>query len=640
MGTWYFHNNSESVQIDEKVCSLLGLPSGTEEISFRDIVPMLPSESRLGVFKGMKRALLFGKTFEKEIAIMSVDGTTKWLGCRGRMIGKSENARKFFGVAFDITSQKQMEKAFRATEKKYRYLMLHAPTGIYELDLTNLRFKSVNDAMCELLGYTRDELFSLNPLEIMAEESRIRFIEHHKNYLLGEDVSLELEIQVYTKSGKAIWAHLNAKLTRDSEGNAIAFVVAHDITQRKAIEEQMRAKERSLCEADRQKDEFLAILGHELRNPLGALQHGLEILKQSEMDNRQHDRARTMMEQQIFHITNLVDDLLDLTRISEGKITLHKKDIKFVSIVETIHIMLSPSIRQKAHNYTYSIDPQDIVIHADPARVEQVLVNLLTNAIKYTDRGGCIDLKATRLGQHVAIDITDNGIGLTQEQQKVIFDPFNQVKIGYGGLGIGLTVARRLSVLQGGDITVTSAGLGKGCTFTVTFPLSCKQPGDDLPQVISGEGAAVIRGVRLLLVDDNEAALWGFSIILDHKGCMVKTAVDGKQAIATARDFRPDIILLDIGLPDMDGFAVFEELKKESVCPSAKVIAVTGYADASTSKKIHTAGFTAHFLKPIDTSMLFEFISHYISEKNESSRQMSTHYRLPSHTEVFQAKNV
>lgn len=369
------------------------------------------------------------------------------------------------------------------------------------------------------------------------------------------------------------------------------------------FEQQRRANER-LQEADRRKDDFLAIVGHELRNPLAPIVTALDVMEYRGLVGCERERA--VIRRQALHMSRLVEDLLDVARIRRGKIVLQKQPLELHTIVAKSIELTSPLLEQRNHQLTVDV-PRELVIDADPTRMTQVFANLLTNAAKYTQPRGHIAVAAVRNGEAIRIAITDDGAGITSELLADIFEPFVQgertLQRADGGLGLGLSLVRSLTELHGGSVTVASDGPGRGACFTVELPayqLAARRA--------RGTGAMAV-GARLLLVDDNADAARVLAELLREHGYDVAVAYDAPAALVLADEFRPEIALLDIGLPVMDGYALALRLHAElgQACP--RLIAVTGYGQQHDRERSRKSGFSAHLVKPVEVQQLLELIA-------------------------------
>ncbi|WP_437998146.1 ATP-binding protein [Sorangium sp. So ce185] len=370
---------------------------------------------------------------------------------------------------------------------------------------------------------------------------------------------------------------------------------------------------REAHEADRRKDEFIAMLSHELRNPLAPITTGLELLRMSTGDRGDRDDSQILatLERQVKTIVRLVDDLLDVSRITRGKIELKRERFDVGAVVETAVESVRPLLAQRRHELALSVEP-GVLVHGDRVRIEQIVVNLLTNAIKYTNPGGRVSLSCAASGGDAWIRVTDTGVGISAELLPRVFEPFMQARRtldrSQGGLGVGLTLVKRLAELHGGRVEAMSAGPGEGTAISVWLPLagasadSAAAPSTEIPR--SGAGA-----LRVLLVDDNVDAAEGLRRILQLHGHTVAMAHDGPAALEAARASKPELVLLDIGLPGMDGYEVVRRLRAEPELRGSYIAAVSGYGQDQDRRRSREAGFDAHLTKPVATAQLLALVA-------------------------------
>jgi signal transduction histidine kinase len=380
--------------------------------------------------------------------------------------------------------------------------------------------------------------------------------------------------------------------------------------QRAVLETALRGKIDELAEVDRRKDEFLAMLGHELRNPLAPVTTALQIMRIHEAEPSRVARSREIVERQIEHMTRLIDDLLDVSRITRGKIELREQPLLLSSMIERAIESARPLIDERVHRISLDLPTEPVKLLADPARLAQVFANLLNNAAKYTDVGGRIWLRARVEGNELVVGVKDDGPGLTNELRKHAFELFMQGPQtrarARGGLGIGLTLVRRLVELHGGTVEALSEGPGKGTEFVVRLPLRLPQEG----QGTTPTAAIATDGPRrrILVVDDNVDAAEALGELLRDFGHEVATAHDGAQALDSARLHRPEIILLDIGMPEMDGYEVAKRIRGELGLADALLVALSGYGEDRHRRLAREAGFDQHITKPVDASKLEELL--------------------------------
>jgi signal transduction histidine kinase len=389
-----------------------------------------------------------------------------------------------------------------------------------------------------------------------------------------------------------------------------AAALEAETKQRAVLEVALRGKIDELAEVDRRKDEFLAMLGHELRNPLAPVTTALQIMRIHESEPGRVARSREIVERQIEHMTRLIDDLLDVSRITRGKIELREQPLLLSSVIERAIESARPLVDERGHRIHLDLPTEPVMFLADPARLAQVFANLLNNAAKYTDVGGRIWVRARVDGNQLVVSVKDDGPGLTKDLRNHAFDLFMQGPQtrarARGGLGIGLTLVRRLVELHGGSVEALSEGAGRGTEFVVRLPRR-------LPAVAQGAtptAAIATDGPRrrILVVDDNVDAAEALGELLRDYGHEVATAHDGARALDNARLHRPEIILLDIGMPDMDGYEVAKRIRGELGLADALLVALSGYGEDRHRRLAREAGFDQHITKPVDASKLEELL--------------------------------
>jgi CheY-like chemotaxis protein/nitrogen-specific signal transduction histidine kinase len=395
---------------------------------------------------------------------------------------------------------------------------------------------------------------------------------------------------------------------RDASGRvyglmAVALDITDQVRARRVLEAaNLQRKEvvEGLESASRAKDEFLAMLGHELRNPLSPILTAVHLMRA-----RDHgcERERAIIERQVEHMMRLVDDLLDVSRIAGGKVAIKKEPIEIAAIVSRAIELASPLLEQKAHVLEVVVPQEGLVIDADPVRLAQVISNLLNNAAKYTDEGGNILLTAAQDGDQAVLTVQDDGRGISAEMLPGVFDLFTQERQNLdrsqGGLGLGLAIGKGLVTLHGGTITAHSAGPGRGSRFVIRLPLAeeglaqarQKRPGGARPAIATG---------NVLIVDDNRDAADTLADVVRMFGYDVRVAYDGPSALRVAETFRADVALLDIGLPVMDGYELAERLRALPTMRDVHLIAVTGYGQPGDVDRSIASGFERHIVKPID----------------------------------------
>jgi signal transduction histidine kinase len=379
-----------------------------------------------------------------------------------------------------------------------------------------------------------------------------------------------------------------------------------------AQRDELRTYADALCEADRRKDEFLATLAHELRNPLAPLRHGLDILRKNP-DSADADDIRGMMDRQLVHLVRLIDDLLDVSRVTQGKIELRRQIIQATDVIRSALETSRPLIDAAGHALAVEMSPEPIWLDADLTRLAQVVSNLLNNAAKYTPEGGRVGLSLQRESQAAVIRVTDTGVGIPANMQAKVFELFTQIDHhadrARGGLGIGLALVRQLVAMHGGSVGVESAGPDRGSIFTVRIPISDADLPPSIKADVPAEPAPANRSLKVLVVDDNEAVAQMVGFMLEEIGHSYQLVGDGREALAAAKAFGPDAILLDIGLPGMDGYAVCRAFRQDDDFKTVPIIAQTGWGRDRDKSLASEAGFDDHLVKPVTLAQLEQLLA-------------------------------
>jgi PAS domain S-box-containing protein len=509
----------------------------------------------------------------------------------------------------DITDRKAAEVAVQTSEVRYRRLFQTAKDGILILDANTLKILDANPFMTELLGYSHDEFLGKELWEIG---------------LFGDERESQAAYQELQEKGYIRYDHLPLK-TRNGERAEVEFVsniyqVDHrpvaqcnirDISERRLLERKTREQAEELADLHRRKDEFLAMLSHELRNPLAPISNAVHLLRLQKRENSIQQQARDIIERQVGQLSHLVDDLLEISRITTGRVQLRQELVAVSGIVERAVESVRPLIDQYKHELTVSLSPQPIWLYADAARLEQVLVNLLTNAAKYTDYGGHIWLIVQEEDDACVLRVRDTGIGITPELLPRIFDLFTQaarsLSRSQGGLGIGLCLVHRLVEMHGGTVEAHSA-LGQGSEFIVRLR-TVVSPASQLPSPPNETVELTGPSLRVLVVDDNVDAAQSLAMLLEVSGHQVRKAHTGLTALEAALDYRPDVVLLDIGLPEMDGYEVAKRIRQQPSLQNVVLVAITGYAQSTDRQRSQDVGFNAHLVKPVDFDQLQQIVA-------------------------------
>lgn len=507
------------------------------------------------------------------------------------------------------------------------YAFEHAPCGLLTTSVQGTIVR-VNATFCRWLGYDAAELLEKRRFQDLLTVGGKVFHQTHWAPLLQMQRSVaEVKVDVVCKDGKILPMLINASRHRheDAERDEFAAVVVIDRHQyerelllarqhAEAALEAKRAAQQALHKADRRKDEFMATLAHELRNPLAPMRTVLELLRQKDFADSQVQWSHDVLTRQLTQMTSLVNGLLEVSRISEGKITLAKERVDLATAmrhaVEASQSLFSAS----SHRLVFEPPAQPVLLDVDPTRLSQIIQNILNNAAKYTPHGGTIWLSGTRAGDRAIITVRDTGIGIAAEDLPSLFEMFAQLPSGLkhsqGGLGIGLSLVQRLVELHDGTVSASSAGVGLGSEFAVQLPISEDQC-SPATSTQSAKRPVSARHYRVLVIDDNEDAAISLTLLLEAQGHIVQTASDGKTGLRLAHDFSPEAIVLDIGLPDMNGYEVARLIRQQPSGRDKLIVALTGWGQETDRQAAKNAGFDLHFTKPVNLDDLLAALSRH-----------------------------
>ena len=484
------------------------------------------------------------------------------------------------------------EAALRSSEAQFRALVEQATDGIFVADARGA-YIDANSAGCAMLGYTREELLSLHIADVIDPAEVERIGPEVARFEGGEMVVSEWLFR--RKDGSNFTGEVRGRQFADGRLQAIVI----DITERKA-------RELDLREADQRKDEFLAMLAHELRNPLAPIRYAARVLGKLDVDEPRVQWARDVIERQVAHLARLVDELLDISRIARGKINLKTARVELSELVRQACEAAQPLMSAKGHRFEIMLPEKRVTIEGDLVRLVQVLQNLLDNAAKYTPERGRVELVAGLSGREVEIEVRDNGAGIPASLLPEVFELFRQGEHGpdrsRGGLGIGLTLVRQLVELHGGRVEAHSAGLGQGASFTVRLPAAVNAAENPSPTE-DGPLAEPV-GLRVLVVDDDVAVAESTAMLLRLEGHEIRCANSGEAALRLCREFQPEAVLLDIGLPGQDGYEIARKIRGLPGGTELKLIAVSGYGHEAAVARGREAGFDHYLVKPVDPEKL------------------------------------
>ena len=516
------------------------------------------------------------------------------------------------GVLVDITEREQArrtaDEALRNSQASFRAFFDSHAIGVVQVSGEG-RFLTVNDRYCELTGYSRAELLEMGPFDLDHPDDRAADIEHVKDVVSNPSGVYRVEKRYVRKDGTIGWVHVCANMLRDEHARVTrSAAIVLDISERKRAEE-------ALQEADRAKDEFLATLAHELRNPLAPLKNAVELLSNP---GAEPAWCRDVIERQVAHLTRLIDDLLDVSRITRDKLELRKNAVEISELIRSAVDASRPAVQSYGQRLVVDLPSESIYVDGDFVRLTQVLTNLLTNAAKFTEGAGTVRLSATGGEGEVSISIADTGIGLEEADLTRVFAKFYQSpRRGdkfLGGLGIGLALVRRLVELHGGSVEARSEGLGRGSEFVVRLP---KAPAPAVAGQRSPARAvqSSVANKRVLIVDDNVDSAESLARLLQSLGHRTATEYDGESAIERAQTFEPHVVLLDLGMPGVDGFEVCRRLRASVTQSRPRIVAMTGWGREQDRARTFAAGFDAHLVKPVDLAAVA-----VVLEESDASR--------------------
>jgi len=530
-----------------------------------------------------------------------------------------------------IKSEEILRQSREETERQrrlYDTILSSSPDLIYVFDL-NHRFTYANEVLLKMWGKTWDEAIGKNCLELGYEPWHAEMHDREIEHVVATRQPIRGEVPFNGTFGRRNYDYIFVPIIgANGEVEAVAGTT-RDITERQQMEDALR-------EADRRKDEFLATLAHELRNPLAPVRSGLEVIRHIGGDKTKFDETLDIIERQTNQIVHLVDDLLDISRITQGKIKLRRERIELKTAIE-MALETSQGLIDRAENeLTVTLPDKPIYIDADLTRIAQIFLNILNNAAKYSDPGGKISLSAKTGNDEAIISVKDSGLGIEPEMLSKIFEMFGQIetpeKQAQGGLGIGLSVVKKLVEMHGGNIQAFSEGRGTGSEFIVRLPLAARQsetmPANrvsetdilqtaqmEMPKNTEARDFEPQKEMRrILVVDDNQDAVEMMETLLGFEGYMTRTAFDGETGIRIAEDFQPEICLCDIGLPGMNGYELAARLRE--LLPQALLISVSGWGQEEDRQRSLKAGFNYHLVKPVQFDDLLKLIEKQSAEKS------------------------
>lgn len=603
IGSWRMDVRKNILEWSDENFRIFGIPKDVP-LTYESFLAIVHPADRAFVDAAWKAALA-GKHYDIEHRIIA-GKKIKWVREQAELEFDGHGALLGgFGTTEDITAIKNSQEALQYERAFLRQVIDATPSVIFVKDREG-RFLLCNEALAKSYGTTPESMVGLTEESFNSNADEVdHFYQQDLNVINNRIAKRLPEVKVTHADGSVRWYDtVKTPLIEDENNCNKVLIVATDITERKIAKE-------ALQQADRRKDEFLAMLAHELRNPLAPISNAVQILQKQEANNPKQTWGLNVIERQVAHMAQLIDDLLDVARIMHGKIRLKTERFELADIVNSAVETTQALIKSCGQELIVSQTTTPLWLEGDRVRLAQALSNLLNNAAKYTGQGGKITLSVTKDGPDAVIEIRDNGIGIAPDILPRVFELFiqadNSLARSQGGLGIGLTLVRQLVETHGGTVKAMSAGVGKGSTFTVRLPAL---PIESIAAVAAPAQALLATPkFRILVVDDYADAAESMKLLLQSEGHDVETADCGMKAIERAQAFHPQIVLLDIGLPDLDGYEVANRLRTLPETQNATLIALTGYGQAESRERSQSSGFNHHLLKPLDFEKLSELLA-------------------------------
>jgi PAS domain S-box-containing protein len=612
IGTWSWDIPSNRFTADRNLAALFGLKDeaqlqGDPQLHRGQIhIEDLP-----GVMAAERAAMASGALASTEFRVIWADGSEHWMARRGKVQMDSDGRAVFLsGLLIDITAQKIAEQALRASEKLYRAIGESIDFGVWVVDRTG-RSVYTSESFLKLVGKTQAELAAstwggfLHPAErepvaaAWQEFLRTGGMWYREVQVLGTDSLyhpvLSQGVAIRGEQGELTgWAGINLDISR------------------------LKATEEALRDADRRKDEFLATLAHELRNPLTPIRHAVKLMEGDAANESQRKWARDVIGRQLQRMALMLDDLLEVSRITQGRLELKTEVVDLASVVNTAVETARPLIETKQQNLSITLPAQPVSVAVDPLRISQSISNLLTNAAKYTDANGNISLHVDLSSEEIVISVKDDGIGLEPQSIPRVFDMFSQVKSAIdrseGGLGIGLALVKGMIQLHGGRVEAASLGGGRGSQFTIHLPRDLVVKTTQSEAQVSQASARPGARRTVLVADDNRDAADTLALLLDMDGYETAVAHGGLQALDDIRRNRPDAVILDIGMPDLNGYEVARRIRAEEWGRNLFLLAITGWGHPDDVARAMAAGFNEHLTKPVDAEHVVRLLARYLTD--------------------------
>lgn len=603
VGSWIWDIRNNHLMADRNLARLFGVPEGAAgEATLERYIASIHPDDLDEVTRLIDLSIATRQPYRATYRVTDSEHGYRWINARGRVDFDADGAPAILaGVTIDITQQKEAQDQLRATQERYSKLIssIDEAFGIVQVLVDaagkpyDYRFEEVNAAMEKQSGLVEA---AGKTIREMVPDIEPKWIERYGR------VAVEREATRFVEHSAAMgyWWDVYAMPIGAPDELRIGILFT-DITARRQAEEELRQLAADLSEANRRKTEFLATLAHELRNPLAPLRTGLDLMRRAGLDAAASGKIHEMMDRQLRQMVHLIDDLMDVSRINSGKIVLQKDYIDLAQAIRNAVETTLPAAQAARHRLDMTLPPPGLTLHADPTRLAQILGNLLTNAVKYTPQGGRICIAARAEDRMAVIEVRDSGMGIPLEEQAHVFEMFSQVSRNMGraqgGLGIGLSLVRSLAGMHGGSVEVSSPGPWQGTTFTLRLPLA-DGGRPEAAHVPEEERAPAAGGLRIVVADDNVDAANILSALLEAAGHTAEPVHDGLQALRLVEKLRPDLAILDIGMPSLNGFEVARAIRAMPGNDAIMLAALTGWGGELDRERSKTSGFDAHLTKP------------------------------------------
>lgn len=603
VGSWIWDIRNNHLMADRNLARLFGVPEGAAgEATLERYIASIHPDDLDEVTRLIDLSIATRQPYRATYRVTDSEHGYRWINARGRVDFDADGAPAILaGVTIDITQQKEAQDQLRATQERYSKLIssIDEAFGIVQVLVDaagkpyDYRFEEVNAAMEKQSGLVEA---AGKTIREMVPDIEPKWIERYGR------VAVEREATRFVEHSAAMgyWWDVYAMPIGAPDELRIGILFT-DITARRQAEEELRQLAADLSEANRRKTEFLATLAHELRNPLAPLRTGLDLMRRAGLDAAASGKIHEMMDRQLRQMVHLIDDLMDVSRINSGKIVLQKDYIDLAQAIRNAVETTLPAAQAARHRLDMTLPPPGLTLHADPTRLAQILGNLLTNAVKYTPQGGRICIAARAEDRMAVIEVRDSGMGIPLEEQAHVFEMFSQVSRNMGraqgGLGIGLSLVRSLAGMHGGSVEVSSPGPWQGTTFTLRLPLA-DGGRPEAAHVPEEERAPAAGGLRIVVADDNVDAANILSALLEAAGHTAEPVHDGLQALRLVEKLRPDLAILDIGMPSLNGYEVARAIRAMPGNDAIMLAALTGWGGELDRERSKTSGFDAHLTKP------------------------------------------